>query len=100
MTNSERRKRGIEMLEKVYAGDVVVPPEGNTFTDLIVEQLFAEVWSRDVLSVRDRRLLLATGIAVQAGVWSLMPAWYHLTFLVLLAPMVLTGGKLAASRTV
>ena len=43
-------------------------------------------------------LLLVTGIGVQAGVWTLMPAWYHLTFLVLLIPMVLTGGKLAGSR--
>ena len=66
MANSERRKRGIEMLEKVYAGDVVVPPEGNTFTDLMVEQLFAEVWSRDVLSIRDRRLLLM-GIIAEKG---------------------------------
>jgi len=54
------------MIEEVYAGDVVVPPEGNAFTDLMLEQVFAEVWSRDVLSIRDRRLLLL-GIIAEKG---------------------------------
>jgi len=44
-------------------------------------------------------LLLLTGIGVQAGVWNLMPVWYHLLFLALL-PVVLAGGKLAGSRVV
>lgn len=39
-------------------------------------------------------LLLATGIGVQAGVWSMMPVWYHLIFLGLLVPVTLLGGKL------
>lgn len=66
MADSERRKRGLEMLEKVYAGDVVTPPEGNVFTDVMLEQVFAEVWSRDVLSIRDRRILLL-GIIAEKG---------------------------------
>ena len=54
-------------VEKVYAGDVIVPPEGAMpFTDVMLEQLFAEVWSRDVLSIRDRRLLLM-GIIAEKG---------------------------------
>ena len=36
-------------------------------------------------------LLLLTGIAVQASVWSLEPLWYHLAFLVLLVPATLVG---------
>ena len=61
---SERRKRGEAMLKKVYAGDVVVPPEGAIpFSDVMLEQLFAEVWTRGGLSIRDRRLLLMGGIA-------------------------------------
>ena len=66
MADSERRQRGVEMLKKVYAGDVVVPPEGFAFTDIMLEQVFAEVWSRDVLSIRDRRLLLF-GIIAEKG---------------------------------
>ena len=59
MAKSERRKRGEEMIKKVYAGDVIVPPEGAMpFTDIMLEQLFAEVWTREELSMRDRRLLL------------------------------------------
>ena len=61
---SERRERGAEMMKKVYAGDVVVPPEGvSPFGDLMLEQLFGEVWTRPALSVRDRRLLIMGVIA-------------------------------------
>ncbi len=54
------------MLAEVYAGDVATPPEGNAFVDTMLEQLFAEVWTRDVLSIRDRRLLLL-GIIAEKG---------------------------------
>ena len=43
-------------------------------------------------------LLLATGIFVQAGLWSLMPVWYHLIFLALLVPMTLLGGMFVPRR--
>jgi 4-carboxymuconolactone decarboxylase len=66
MSHADRRKKGLEMLREVYAGDVVTPPEGNAFTDVMLEQVFAEVWSRDVLSIRDRRLLLL-GIIAEKG---------------------------------
>lgn len=69
---SERRERGVEMMKKVYAGDVVVPPEGVVpFSDVMLEQVFAEVWSRGELSIRDRRLLLLGAIAAlgEEGAW-------------------------------
>ena len=64
MGDAERRKRGAETIKKIYAGDVVVPPEGaNAFADVMLEQLFAETWNRGELSVRDRRLLIMGVIA-------------------------------------
>ncbi len=66
MADSERRARGLEMINKVYAGDVVTPDKGYVFTDIMLEQLFAEVWTRDVLSIRDRRLLIL-GIIAEKG---------------------------------
>ncbi|MFP6563357.1 MAG: carboxymuconolactone decarboxylase family protein [Myxococcota bacterium] len=66
MSDKARRKRGEEMLKEVYAGDVKAPPEGMPFVDLMLEQLFAEVWSRDVLSIRDRRLILL-GVIAEKG---------------------------------
>ena len=67
MAKSERRKRGEAMIKKVYAGDVIVPPEGAMpFPDIMLEQLFAEVWTREELSMRDRRLLLL-GIMAEKG---------------------------------
>ena len=59
MTKDDRWERGAEMIKEVYAGDVVVAPKGAmAFSDLMLESLFAEVWTRDVLSMRDRRLIL------------------------------------------
>lgn len=61
---SARRRAGVEKIKEVYAGDVPLPPEGaSDFADIMLEQLFAEVWTRDVLSMRDRRLLLLGAIA-------------------------------------
>lgn len=41
-------------------------------------------------------VLLAVGLAVQIAAWDLMPVWYHLTFLVLLIPVTIAGGKVTA----
>ena len=65
MADSKRYERGLETLKKVYAGDVVTPPRGNAFTDIMLETLFAEVWTRDVLSMRDRRLLMLGAVLAQ-----------------------------------
>ncbi len=65
MSTSSRRQQGEETIKQVYAGDVVVPPEGYAFTDIMLETLFAEVWSRETLSMRDKRILLLGMIAAQ-----------------------------------
>ena len=65
MTTDDRRKRGEETIRDVYAGDVVVPTEGYAFTDIMLETLFAEVWTRDILSMRDKRIMLLGMIAAQ-----------------------------------
>ena len=38
--------------------------------------------------------LLAVGLFVQSQVWSLLPLWYHILFLVLLIPGVLVGARM------
>jgi 4-carboxymuconolactone decarboxylase len=64
--DSERRRRGAEMMKEVYAGDVAVPPPGMAFVDVMLEQVFAEVWTREELPIRDRRLLIM-GIIAEKG---------------------------------
>ena len=63
--NNERRKIGEEKIKDVYAGDVIVPEEGYAFSDIMLETLFAEIWTRDTLSMRDKRILLLGMIAAQ-----------------------------------
>lgn len=66
MSNDNRWKKGEEKIKDVYAGDVVVPPEGAyAFTDIMLETLFADIWTRDTLSMRDKRILLLGMIAAQ-----------------------------------
>lgn len=67
MSDSERRKRGEEMFDQVYGGTVPLPPpdQRDDFLQVMLDQLFAETWSRGTLSVRDRRLMLLGVIAAQ-----------------------------------
>lgn len=61
----DRRTRGLEIMKQVYGWDQVSDGPGE-FLGMTVEHLFAEVWSRNVLSVRERRLLLL-GLLVGDG---------------------------------
>jgi 4-carboxymuconolactone decarboxylase len=65
MASKTRRERGEEAIKDVYAGDVVVGKEGYAFSDIMLETLFAEIWTRDTLSMRDKRILLLGMIAAQ-----------------------------------
>ncbi len=64
MSDSERRERGLAKFNEVYCGDLPAPPEGAmAFFDVMLEQLFGEVWTRPALSLRDRRLITMGVIA-------------------------------------
>lgn len=62
-------ERGLAKITEVYAGDVIAMPEGTMpFYDVMMKSLFAEVWDREELPIRDRRLLLLGVIAAQGQV--------------------------------
>lgn len=64
MSDTERRERGLAKFNEVYCGDLPAPPAGAmAFFDLMLEQLFGEVWTRAALSLRDRRLITMGVIA-------------------------------------
>ena len=67
MGTNERRDRGLKKYLEVYGEDAWVAPEGeNPGFDIMLEQLFGEIWTRSALSVRDRRLL-AVGVLAANG---------------------------------
>ena len=39
-------------------------------------------------------ILLLIGILVESSIWNYVPLWYHISFLILLIPMTIFGGKL------
>jgi 4-carboxymuconolactone decarboxylase len=59
----ERRERGLATMRRVYGWEVKDGP--GDFFALTVDHLFAEVWNRPGLSLRDRRLLLLGMLAGQ-----------------------------------
>jgi 4-carboxymuconolactone decarboxylase len=61
----EKRQLGLETMAQVYGWGEVVDGSGDFF-GYTVEHLFAEIWTRDGLSFRDRRLILL-GLVVGLG---------------------------------
>ncbi|MET9531739.1 MULTISPECIES: NAD(P)-binding domain-containing protein [unclassified Streptomyces] len=59
---------GLDMMDRVYGPGFssAVPETGEPFTEETVDYLFARIWSRPGLSVRDRRLL-TLGVAATTG---------------------------------
>ncbi|MEU4228675.1 carboxymuconolactone decarboxylase family protein [Nonomuraea sp. NPDC026600] len=57
----ERRERGLEMMRQVYGWEIGDAP--GDFFGITVDHLFAEIWTRPGLSMRDRRLLLIGALA-------------------------------------
>lgn len=64
MTDDDRRQRGLQMMRQVYGWDVQDGP--GDFFGLTVDHLFADIWTRPGLTLRDRRLLLI-GLLVGQG---------------------------------
>jgi 4-carboxymuconolactone decarboxylase len=60
----DQRQRGLDMMRQVYGWDVQDGP--GDFFGLTVDHLFAEIWTRPGLSIRDRRLLLI-GLLIGQG---------------------------------
>lgn len=65
MPEHDRHERGLARYREVYGDDAVVLPEGTAMFDLMIEQLFAEVWTRPALAIPSRRLLTMGVLAAQ-----------------------------------
>ena len=73
-TEPSAYERGASKLREVYGDAVPLLPKGAmAFNDVMVESIFAQVWDRDVLSIRDRRLLIMGVIAAGGAtdVWEI-----------------------------
>lgn len=66
LDDQSRRARGLAMYREVYGEDAFVFEEGQSeFFDLMLSQLFGEVWARPALAVPQRRLLVMGVLAAQ-----------------------------------
>ena len=58
-----RRAQGLDVMQQVYGWEVQDGP--GDFFGTTVDHLFADIWSRPGLSLRDRRLLLLGALTAQ-----------------------------------
>lgn len=61
---TEARARGVAMMNKVYGWEMPADVPGEFFA-VTADHLFADIWTRPGLSVRDRRMLLLGAITAQ-----------------------------------
>jgi 4-carboxymuconolactone decarboxylase len=69
MSNADDRlEKGLEMMKKVYGENVTVDAAALEvpFQNIMLKNLFAEIWSREAMSIRDRRLIIIGVIAATA----------------------------------
>jgi 4-carboxymuconolactone decarboxylase len=73
MADDTRRETGLDMLVQVYADELgfrdrleQLEPEQEPYTLETIDHLFAEIWNRPGLSIRDRRLLVI-GVTAALG---------------------------------
>ena len=62
MSDETRRERGMRTMAEVYAWGEVPDVPGEYFS-VTAEHLFGDIWNRDGLTVRERRLMLLGVIA-------------------------------------
>lgn len=63
---SERIARGVARYKEIYGEDAVIMEAGTSdFFDMMMGQLFAEVWTRPGLEIPERRLLVMGVLAAQ-----------------------------------
>jgi 4-carboxymuconolactone decarboxylase len=64
-TQDDRRAKGRAAFNAVYGGMMTAPEEktGDEFFELMLTNLFGDVWAREGLSLRDRRLVTMGVIA-------------------------------------
>jgi 4-carboxymuconolactone decarboxylase len=60
---NEKREQGLKKMEEVYGFEMQDGP--GDFFAATVDHLFADIWSRPGLSLRDRRLMLLGVLAAQ-----------------------------------
>ena len=62
--SDERWQRGADRMEDVYGSVVPVVPKGiMDFADIMVADCFGDVWTREGLDIKERRLLVMGVIA-------------------------------------
>jgi 4-carboxymuconolactone decarboxylase len=67
----ERHEQGKAKMAEVYAWGEVPEVPGDFFA-VTVDHLFGEIWSREGLTMRDRRMLLL-GVIAAVGEWTVLP---------------------------
>ena len=72
MTEETRRQRGIRTMAEVYSWGDNLPDLPGEYFAVTAEHLFGDVWNREGLTIRERRLMLF-GVIAALGENSVLP---------------------------
>jgi 4-carboxymuconolactone decarboxylase len=72
MSEETRRERGMRTMADVYSWGDNLPDLPGEYFAVTAEHLFGDIWNREGLTVRERRLLLFGAIAA-LGEYSVLP---------------------------
>jgi 4-carboxymuconolactone decarboxylase len=72
MTEETRRQRGMRTMAEVYSWGDNLPDLPGEYFAVTAEHLFGDIWNRDGLTIRERRLLLFGAIAA-LGAFHVLP---------------------------
>jgi 4-carboxymuconolactone decarboxylase len=67
MTDEERRKNGIELATRLFAGSTPSPPMPRKFSGYTLEHLFGDVWQGDENLPLEERSLVTCAVLVALG---------------------------------
>ena len=67
MSDDERIRRGLDLFKKVH-GDAVAPikPGKGAYSDMALRNIYNDVWGREIMSIRDRRLAVIGALAAMS----------------------------------
>lgn len=72
MSDETRRQRGMRTMAEVYSWGDNLPDLPGEYFAVTAEHLFGDIWNREGLTIRDRRLLLF-GAITALGAWHVLP---------------------------
>jgi len=76
MPEKSRRELGLEMAHEVYAVDLGLDKVDDDYQALCIDHLFGDIWQREALGIRDRRMI-TIGVVASEGLGDVVELQFY-----------------------